>query len=405
VPANFSVYASTQYQDRKFLTLGNTMSLQNYNDLDQDQLDNFFLSYRLKQQSNLSLTKNFEKASLGSVSFSVLKSDYWDDAQDYMQYSLNYSNHWNRLSYSLGYSQNDRNGYFGNNKKEQQFSLTLSMPLTWGKRTANVYSNVQHSNSEGRPTFGSLGLSGSAGENNQIGYGLSTSHNWSENTDHNSSISANVSYRLPMVRLGAVLGKSDQQSQYGFNARGALVAHRYGITATNDISDTYTIIRAKGAEGADVMGAWGAKVDYFGNAVYPSLSPYMNNTVGINPKNLGLDTNLKTNQAQVIPRRYSSTMIKFDVEKTSNILLIVTIPEGNKQVPIGVQAKTADGQLVGVFGQSNQLFVEKADLLKDDVLLSWGTENAVSCRIEAPEQLLPKQKSAKAMQLVDVECK
>ncbi|WP_202743780.1 fimbria/pilus outer membrane usher protein [Acinetobacter calcoaceticus] len=404
-PANLSLYASAQYQDRKFLSLANTMSLKNYEDLDQDQLDNFFLSYNLKQQLNFSVTKGFEKAELGNVSFSVLKSDFWNSAQDYTQYSLNYNNSWHKLNYSLGYSQSDRRSFASNNNKEQQFSLSLTMPLSWGKRPASLYSNVQHSNTAGRPTSASVGMSGTAGENNQIGYGLSTSHNWSDNTDRNSSISANVNYKLPSVSLGAVVGTSDQQTQYGFSARGALVAHPHGVTATNEISDTYAIIHAKGAKGASVMNAWGSKVDYFGNAIYSNLSPYMNNTISINTKDLDMDLSLKSNQSQVIPRRYSSPLIEFAVEKTSNILLVVKVPEGNKQVPIGVQAKTQDGQSIGVFGQSNQLFVENADLLNQDLLVQWGAEQQQSCLIAAPEKLLPKQKQTKTMQLVDVECK
>jgi len=403
--SNLSLYASAQYQDPKFISLTSMTSLQNYDELDQDQLDNFFLSYNLKQQMNLTFNKSFARSELGTVSMSMLKSNYWNSDQDYIQYGLSYSNRWNKLSYSFGYTQNDRRSAFGYKDKEQRFNLRLSLPLSWGKQSTNIYANAQHADTAGRPTNASLGFSGVAGENNQLGYSVLTSHNWSDYVDHHSSISGNVNYNLPSVRLGAVVGKSDASTQYGFSARGAFVAHPHGITATNQISDTYTIIHAKGAGGANVINAWGTKLDYFGNAIYSNLTPYASNRIAIDTKDLDLDVNIKTNQTEIIPRRYSSTLVEFEVEKTSNILLNVQVAEGKKQIPIGVRAMTADRQIAGIFGQSNQLFIEKSDLLKDQLWVQWGQQEKHSCHIEIPEKLIPKQKHAKTMQLVDVVCK
>lgn len=403
--SQLSLYASAQYQDPKFLTLNSMMSLQNYDELDQDQLDNFFLSYNLKQQLSLSLNKSFARPELGAISVSLLKSDYWNSDQDIIQYGLSYNNRWKKLSYSFGYSRNDKKNYLGQTKKEQRFNLSLSLPLSWAKHRTNIHSNIQHADTAGRPTNASLGFSGVAGEYNQIGYAVTTSHNWNDFTERNSSISANLNYNLPSVRLGAVVGKSNTQSQYGFSARGALVAHPYGITATNQISDTYTIVHAKGARGASVMNAWGAKLDYWGNAIYSNLSPYTSNRIAIDIKDLGLDVNIKANQSEVIPRRFSSTLVKFDVEQTSNLLLEVTVPEGGKQIPIGVQALTEEGQVAGMFGQSNQLFIENAALLKDQLWVQWGAQEQQRCAIEIPHKQIAGQKQPKSVQLIAVECK
>lgn len=404
-PANVSLYTSLQYQDPKFLNLNSMMSMQNYEYLDQDQLENFFLSYNLKQQMSMTLNKSFDRSELGTLSFSMFKSNYWDSTKDFTQYGLSYNNRWNKLSYSFGYSQNNRTSIFGNNDKEKRFNLSLSLPLSWNKRTTNIYANAQHSDSKGRPTNASLGFSGNAGNNKQVSYSITSSHNWSEYSNSNSSVSANVNYNLPSVRLGAVVGKSDSQKQYGLSARGAFVAHPYGITATNQISDTYTIIHAKGAGGANVMNAWGTKLDYWGNAIYSNLSPYASNRIAIDTKDLDLDLNIKANQTEVIPRRYSSTLVKFEVEKTSNILLNVAIAGGAKQIPIGVRATTGDGKIAGIFGQSNQLFIEQAALLKEPIQVQWGNDNKQNCRIDPVEELVPKQLKAKTMQLLDVECK
>lgn len=400
-PLNTFLNVSAQYQDREYMTLSNTMSLRNFNDLNQAEIDSLFLTYLLKQQFNISLYQNF-KEGFGSVYLNATQNKYWNTDKDYVQYSINYSNRWNRLSYSIGYSQN--NNQLNDFGKENKVYLSFSLPLEWRKKQANLYSNIQYADNVGHPTTANVGLTGTLGENNQFNYGLTTTQNWN-NGKNNSAVSANMNYSLPQIQLGAVTGWSDDQTQYGFSAKGAIVAHPYGITATNNLSDTFTIVHAKGAHGADVVNAWGSKIDYWGNAIYANVSPYEANTIRLDTKHLPLDVNLSANQAEVIPRRYSSTLIKFDVEQSSNILLNVQVKGEHQQIPIGVQAVNQAGQVAGMFGQSNQLFIEKAQLLKQDLYVQWGMSESYTCHIDAPEKLLPKTKQVNRIQMIDVECK
>ncbi|MDR2061793.1 MAG: hypothetical protein LBQ29_10405 [Acinetobacter sp.] len=98
-------------------------------------------------------------------------------------------------------------------------------------------------------------------------------------------------------------------------------------------------------------------------------------------------------------------MIKFDVEQSSNILLNVQVKGEHQQIPIGVQAVNQAGQVAGMFGQSNQLFIEKAQLLKQDLYVQWGMNESYACRIAAPEKMIPQNKQTKRIQMIDVECK
>ncbi|MFD2013105.1 hypothetical protein ACFSHO_04735 [Acinetobacter vivianii] len=63
------------------------------------------------------------------------------------------------------------------------------------------------------------------------------------------------------------------------------------------------------------------------------------------------------------------------------------------------------GQVAGMFGQSNQLFIEKAQLLKQDLYVQWGMSESYTCHIDASEKLLPKSKQPNRIQMIDVECK
>ncbi len=66
---------------------------------------------------------------------------------------------------------------------------------------------------------------------------------------------------------------------------------------------------------------------------------------------------------------------------------------------------TEDGQVAGMFGQSNQLFIENAGLLKEQLWVQWGTQEQQRCVIELPHKQMSEQKQPKSVQLLAVECK
>ena len=112
-------------------------------------------------------------------------------------------------------------------------------------------------------------LSGIAGANNEITFGLGVS-----DAQNNTRYNGNISYLLPMMNVGSTISSDSHSIQYSLSTLGAVVGHRYGLTPVNSLPETYTIIHAKNGKGANVENAWGVKVDRFGNAIYPFNSAY-----------------------------------------------------------------------------------------------------------------------------------
>ncbi|TCM69081.1 outer membrane usher protein [Acinetobacter calcoaceticus] len=390
---------NTLYQSQDFMTLGNTMSMNNIDNLNHAEMDNFLRTFRLKQQFNLSLYQNLFEARYGSVFLSASQNKYWNNSKNFNQYDIGYSNYWNRLQYSVGFNQS--NNFQNETVKDRRVYLSLSMPLDWKRSRVQLNSNIQHSRSSFNQTTANVGFSGTYGENNQMNYGVSAI-NQTGDQPSSSTLSANLNYRLPQVNLGVVSSLNRDYQQYGISARGAVVAHPHGITATNEQSETFTIIHAKAAKGADVINAWGVKLDRFGNAIYPNLTAYDINSIGLDTKNLPIELHIDANQTQVIPRLFSSTLVEFKTRQTSNILLNVQLSQ-NRKIPIGSIATDADGKALGMFGQSNQLFIEDAQGLKNNLLVTWGSTETSSCRIDAPTQ--SQAQKAGVFQVIDVECK
>ena len=177
-------------------------------------------------------------------------------------------------------------------------------------------------------------VTGTAGANNQINFGLGVS-----DTQNNTRFNGNFNYLLPMVNMGSTVSVDSSNSQYSLSAQGAVVGHRYGITPVNSLPETYTIIHAENGAGANVSNAWGVKVDRFGNAIYPFNSAYTKNTISLDPKDLPANVTLESNQTDVIPRKYSSQLAEFKANKTSNLLLRIHAT-AQPDLPMGSQLKT-----------------------------------------------------------------
>ncbi|MBF7696144.1 fimbria/pilus outer membrane usher protein [Acinetobacter rathckeae] len=392
MPLNLSLNVSTQQLTQGYISFANTVSLLNSNQLTQDEVDNFYLTYRLKAQTSITLRQQF-KAGWGALYLTGTRSQYWNDQQSYNQYTLGYSNHYKKLNYSINVAQTQT----VSSEANRSIYASLSFPLSWKDKNTNVNNTLQHSNTT---DMFATGLSGTAGEQNQMTYALNASR---DDTQRQSTINASMNYLLPQTNVGFTVAKANSQRQYGVSLQGGVVAHPYGVTLTNNLSDTFTIIHAQDAVGAEVVNAWGVRLDRFGNAIYPVVDPYHINTLSINSKDLPLDVVIENNQSQVIPRRYSSTLLTFDTKKTSNILLNVHTAK-QEQIPMGVEVKTKDNTTVAVMGQSNQLFVESEQSLKQPLTLRWGVVNQQVCVIPASDTKVNKASSKKQFQVIDVVC-
>ncbi len=395
-------YANAQTQTRHYLTVSNLLAYKNYDYLSTHELNDLFLTADLRNQLNFSLSKSFDNPKIGAFSAGFLVSDYWNKKNNRYQYNLSYGNSWKRLSYSIGLSQtNYKESSFD---KDHSIYASFSLPLDFRKSNLHINSTYQHSAQQGHnnDSFGTY-LSGTTGHNNNINFGLgATSNRYNDNT--NTSYNANVNYLLPYMNLGATVYHNNQNTQYSLSTQGAIVAHRYGITATNTAADTYTIIHVDHGAGASIDNAWGVKLDRWGNAIYPNASAYSINTISINPDQLPPEITLDGNQTQVIPRMYSSTLATFKANQQSNILMRIHSKK-MQQFPMGSRIETLSGQLIGLMGQSNQsLLTHDIRDLKEPLKVVWGDQLKQSCSIPITEFGSMVKKKNSQLDILNVEC-
>lgn len=401
---NFNVNIGGILQSQNYLTVSNALSLLNYDELIDDEQTNLTLTADLKNQFNINLNKSFSNQRLGSFSFGFLTNQYWTDKPNQYQFNLNYGNSWKLLNYSIGVSQTN---YVNNStKSDRSIYLSLSLPLDYKKSNIFVNSNYQHNTLQDQ-TNDSLGvnLSGTSGEHNNINFGVGVSQ-YKYNDSNSTTYNANIGYLLPQTNLAATVYSNGSDTQYSVSTQGAIVAHPYGITATNSLADTYTIVHVDQGAGATVENAWGVKLDRWGNAIYPNVSAYNLNSIAINPDQLPPEITLDSNQTQVIPRLYSSTLATFKANVQSNILLRIHNTTGSTPFPMGSRIETQSGKLIGIMGQSNQSLLSN-DIrdLKEPLKVVWGDQVKQSCVIPLEDFSLILNNKMTQLNIVNVGCR
>lgn len=362
--------AAYRYSSKGFWSLRDTLYANASNNVRRN------ISYRSRPRNQFNLTLNQPlPEGWGSVYASGIASDSWESNGTSMTFTAGYSNFARVFGQSLSYNvtvTRQRNLYTA--EFENQVFASVNIPLGRGQHAANMQTNVSRS-STGQVSAQTL-VSGTLGEENAFTYGFSAGRNAGS-----TSGSANAQYAAPWTTVGGSVGTTGGGgSQWSFSTNGEIVAHPGGVTFANSAGETIAVVEAKHAEGARISSAPGVRVDGFGYAVVPYLSPYMLNTIDIDPTGLPLDVEFKSTSQQVAPRANSVVMVRFDTVSGRSALISLADPSGQVP-PFGASIFDAQGSNVGDVGQSGRAFVRGiAD--EGTLVAKWGDAKDQQCTFD-----------------------
>ena len=158
------------------------------------------------------------------------------------------------------------------------------------------------------------------------------------------------------------------------------MAHRGGITPGPYLGDTFALVEAPGATGAQVMGGQGARVNAFGYALAPALVPYQFNTVGLDPQEMSDDAELQTSTQRVAPYAGAMVRLRFATLQGQAMLIAAQRPDGSA-IPMGAAVYDEYDNSVGMVGQANQIYFRAADE-KGRLQVRWGDSVQERCQIQ-----------------------
>jgi outer membrane usher protein len=326
------------------------------------------IDYRTRNRLSLDLSQRV--ANNMSVNLNSSLYSYWGSQEPSQQYSVSFNHSLSAFSYSLTAlrTKNGRsNSIDTDNNKEYENSYLLSVNVPIGSKGNSkplfnsLYSVVSHDDAGN--TQLQANASGSQGSQNELSYGVGTLYsNRSGSSSSSQTVNGNMSYRSPVGQLGVTGSVNNSSSkQLSLSASGSLVAHQGGLTAGPRLGDApFAIINAEGATGARVFNGQGAKVDRNGYAILPGLTPYRENTVAIDYKDLPSSVDIMENHKVVIPR--AGAMIPVNMTTMTGAAMMLVVRDENKEfLPIGTDLVDASGMSQSIVGQGGMAFIRGWD--------------------------------------------
>ena len=366
---------------------------------------------RQKSRVDLTISQQLGKGTLSVYGSSI---DYWAGQQGRQtSFTVSYGSSWRKLNWNLSaqrsrvsethqLSERERSDeiFFGRSmhmgRLDNRLVLTLSVPLGEGVRAPNLSSSMSRETGESRGSQQQVGINGLLGDSAQTHYGLVGSRG--TGSQDGASLNAYAGYRDSAANLRAGYGQSRDSSQVSMSADGGLIAHRRGVTFSQNLGEASALVYAPDAQGAQLGGS-GARIDKHGYGVLPSLRAYQRNEVDIDPEGMPMDVELKESNQSVVPTLGAVSLIRFETVSGRAVVIKATHLDG-RPLPFAAQVFDEHGSEVGVVGQAGKAFVRGvAD--QGRLTVQWAQTPADRCYIHyrlPPRE--PGQRQEAADQLV-----
>ncbi|WP_175860626.1 fimbria/pilus outer membrane usher protein [Burkholderia cepacia] len=373
--------AAYRYSTNGFFALNDAMQAR-----DQAQLGAGAASVsRQRNRASLTVSQSLG-ARGGSLNATASASTYWNRSGSDVNFTVGYSNTFRDVAYSVSATrQRDAWG-----KSSTMYYANLSIPL--GKTRPMTLATSLSRDTRGS-TQAQTSLSGALGVDNNVSYGLNVNHGNSSGTSQTNG-GASIQYRGPIAELSGSVSAAADYQQFSAGARGAIVAHRGGVTLSQPLSETFAIIEAPNAEGARVTNTSGVRIDRRGYAVVPYLTPFAMNDIGIDPKGLSTDVELKETSQRIAPLAGAVPMLTFKTAYGRSAVIRARQADGSP-VPFGATVTDADGKDVGTVGQGGKLLA-RGLVDQGELKVQWEADRGKS--VCALSYSLPVRKRAATYQ-------
>ncbi|MGR7044122.1 fimbria/pilus outer membrane usher protein [Klebsiella aerogenes] len=363
--SNFSL-ATYRFSTRDYLSLTDAMALRE-SSVSWDNLS------RPRNRATLTFSQGMGDY-LGQLYISGSIQNYWGRQGHDQQYQAGWNNNFGSVSYGISVTRSRNNS----DKFENNWLLSVSLPLsTSGYSSSNIPTlRAQLTRDPEGRTGESLNLSGTAGEMQQMGYGIDVSHQ----PGAGNAVSLSGNYRSPWTSMTASWGKGKGYRSTSVGMSGTIIGHSGGATFSPYTGDTFALVKAEGAEGATVSSYPGVYINERGYAVVPNLQPYQMNDITLDPKGARDGVELDTTRNRVAP--LSGAVVRLDYGVRSGLPLLLNLKQANGEpVPFGAEAKDEQGHTVGYTGQAGQLYAQ-VQQAQGTLIVNWNDSSSGQCRVD-----------------------
>ncbi|WP_256122490.1 fimbria/pilus outer membrane usher protein [Enterobacter pasteurii] len=340
--------------------------------------DNSALQNRRRNRAELTMSQNIGQ-NLGALTLSAVREDYWNSDKTIASYGAGYNNAWQSVNYGITYtfSKNGSTDSYSRTTrygKDRQIALSVSIPLeallprTWVNYSINASKN--------NGTTHSVGLNGTALENNALSWNVQQGHG-TDAVGYTGNASVDFKGTYGEAYAGYGYDKGSDRLNYGL--QGGIIAHADGVTFSQPLGETSVLVKAPGAVGVSIQNQSGAKTDWRGYTAVSNLTPYRKNDVALRTDTLPDDVELELTNKTVIPTR--GAVVRADyVAKVGMRVLMTLHHSGGEPVPFGAIATAANSESSFIVGDKGQVYLTGLSP-NGTLLVKWGNEDSEQCRV------------------------
>lgn len=316
----------------------------------------------------------------GTLMLSTVREDYWNSGRTMGSWSVGYNNAWRGINYGLTYTYSKNGSSTGQGEqtyydKDQQLALTVSIPLE--KFLPQTWANYSMNASKNSGTTHSVGLSGTALENNALNWNVQQGYG---TNDVGYTGSTNADYRGAYGEVNAGYSYDKNSNRLNYGLQGGILAHEDGVTFSQPLGETNVLIKAPGAKGVSIQNQNGAKTDWRGYTTVSNVTVYRKNDVALLTESLPDDVDLELTNSTVIPTR--GAVVRANYVANVGMRALITLTQANGQpVPFGtmvnVSGQNGQGFIVGDNGQVYLSGISPQGTL----MAKWGNELSQQCQV------------------------
>lgn len=372
---NFTI-AGYRYSTSGYYTLQETLDNWRTGDSLNDENLN-----RSRNREELTITQTLDDV-LGSLTVSAVHESHWNSHKSSLSLEAGYSNSWHGINYTVDYSWNRDSGAGGDTNGNDVYttdrilSLNVSVPLSNFLSGHTMSANYSVNSSKETGTTHSVGLSGTALDDNNLSWNLQEGF---ASNQSGTTGNLNADYRGTYGELNAGYGYDSYAQRLNYTLSGGVLVHEDGVTLSQPFGETIALVSMPGASGIKIAGQTGVRTDYRGFTVVPYESAYQRDDIGIDVESLGENVDITRTNTTVVPTRGAVVRAGFDARVGNRVLMTLKFADG-KPVPFGstVTTDNADSAAGFIVGDNGVVYLTGLPET-GSVMAKWGASPNQQC--------------------------
>lgn len=297
---------------------------------------------RTRSRFDISVSQNLSKGA-GSLYLTTSQQRYWNQPGINRQFQAGYASHWGNVNYNVNVAHSSSPGnLIGNSSSQEDTSVSLTLSLPIGASGSNTRASTTSTLRERDYTVQS-GLNGRFMGDPDSHYAVRAG----TEKGRGETGSASLSTRTSVANLNASYSAGNSYSTTSVGASGSIVAHAGGINLGQPVGDTFALAHVEGVAGARLASHGRATTGYNGYAIVPNVTPYRNNWVRLDTRDLGAGTEIDNPSQQLIPRRGSVTKATFATQQGRRVQFALRSADGSP-MPFGAVLLDANNNERGI---------------------------------------------------------